>query len=624
MEEEFNITLLENEKSLSEDLPHIHLGELEDKERECYLVKYKGLPYIKISLHYEHTIFKSVEIQKSAFFGFAEDLYIVNLEKVSVQKFPMRGYFSKLYTSPEGVLAASASDLLRFDSHGNLIWASFDLGIDGVLVEEWDGPFIRIEGEWDPPGGWRDAVINAETGEKLTSFYIGEGYYCRIIKGHSEEDYEEYINDLHYEEDIWLWDSQKGMHRPPKTELSEEELVQYDGSDILSEICKYINQEFVPSWLLARLWYLSDGAILGAIGSMDDKGEGCCDGGDFYGYLLVENAASALGVLEIRGDQHISYGSINLVKRSESMKAKHIEGFYTSLSNTLIEEPQKLAICSVTIKDPEKGRYPWKYGFDGQKFLKYSEAEVLQWYKDKGLSSLRTLIESALKSLVRHPQHHLEKGIRQAIINEISMYINKCCKFAISRHVFRYQLEKNVLYKILHLWKETWPNETKVDELMQKFYKLQEAASEETTQQIMSNWKEDWGFMKQWTEQTYMKDINHKVHRFPQAMVGLAVVRCLKEAEEELFKYTQIKNHMEENIAINSKEAMNIDFNKVDTLEEFYEEDMYFYAACAYAGGMPYSMAGFEIGDKQKYDEFWSWWLLEAIPCFMPPASGLE
>lgn len=66
---------------------------------------------------------------------------------------------------------------------------------------------------------------------------------------------------------------------------------------------------------------------------------------------------------------------------------------------------------------------------------------------------------------------------------------------------------------------------------------------------------------------------------------------------------------------------MNVNLNKADTLEEFYEEDMYFYAACAYAGGTPYSIEGFEIGDMQRYDQFWRWWLLEAIPCFLPPAK---
>lgn len=267
----------------------------------------------------------------------------------------------------------------------------------------------------------------------LSKFYVGGGYYCRIIEGHWEEDYEEYISDLHYEEDIWLWDAQKGMHRPPKTELTEEEQVQYDGLDILLEIEKCIKREFVPSWLLARLWYLTEGGILGALGSMDEKGTGCCDGGDFYGYLLVENAVGALGVLEIRGSQDNSYASINLVKRSETMKAKQIETFYRSFASSLLKEPQELAVCNITIKDPEKRGYLWKYGFDGHKFLKYSEAEVLQWYTDNGLVTLRTLIEIALKSIKEHPLHHLERGIRIAIINEISLYINKYCKFAFSR-----------------------------------------------------------------------------------------------------------------------------------------------------------------------------------------------
>lgn len=619
MDEKFSITLLENYDNKHQEIPQVHLGICEHKERESYLVKHKGIPYLKIILHYEHTIFKGIGIQKSAFFGFSQELYIMNLDNFSVQNKHLRGYFNELYLFPQGILVASACELLRFAPEGNLIWESFDLGIDGVLVQEWEGAFIRISGEYDPPSGWRDAVLNAESGVKLTAFYIGGGYYCRIIEGHGEEDYEEYIDDLHYEEDIWLWDAQKGMHRPPKTELSEEELVQYDGSDILLEIENCIKHEFVPSWLLARLWYLTDGGILGALGSMYEKGKGCCDGGDFYGYLLVENATGALGVLEIRGSQDNHYVSINLVKRSENMKAEQIESFYRSFASSLLKEPQELAVCNITIKDPEKKGYPWKYGFDGHKFLKYSEAEVLQWYTDNGLVTLRTLIEVALKSIKEHPLHHLERGIRMAIISEISLYINKCCKFAFSRPAFRLQLELNVLYKINNLWKETWSNNTKVDELMEKFYKLKEATNKETAVEIMSIWEEDWIFMKQWIEQTYIKDIQHKVHRFPEAMVGLAVMSCLKESEKELFKYLNIKKDIEEKIIINSKEALNI--NEIDTFEEFYEEDMHFYAACAYAGGTTYSMEGFAIGDIQKYDEFWRWWLLEAIPLFMPPAG---
>jgi hypothetical protein len=303
------------------------------------------------------------------------------------------------------------------------------------------------------------------------------------------------------------------------------------------------------------------------------------------------------------------------------MQAEQIESFYRSFGSSLLKEPHKLAVCSITIKDPEKRGYPWKYGFNGHKFLKYLEAEVLQWYTDNGLVKLRTLIEVALKSLTEHPLHHLEKGIRMAIISEISLYINKCCRFAISRPAYRLQLELNVLHKILNLWKKTWPNNRIVDDLMEKLYKLQKATNKETAEEIMGCWEEDWYFMKQWIEQTYIKDIQHKVHRFPEAMVGLAVLSGLKESEKELFNYLNIKKYIEERIIINSKEALNFDNNEIDTFEEFYKEDMYFYSACAYAGGTPYRMEGFEIGDIQKYYEFWRWWLLEAIPSYMPPSS---
>ena len=52
-----------------------------------------------------------------------------------------------------------------FATDGSLLWTSEELGIDGVVVNDFDHDIIRGDGEWDPPGGWRPFAVNANNGK---------------------------------------------------------------------------------------------------------------------------------------------------------------------------------------------------------------------------------------------------------------------------------------------------------------------------------------------------------------------------------------------------------------------------------------------------------------------------
>src|SRR5262249_397476 len=102
-------------------------------------------------------------VGKVVFVGYGQQVDVYVSEVVTLPKDAFDGYFGHLFTatdidSPDlgrSALIASASELLRFDDAGELLWRSTGLGIDGVVVHRVQDGKIFGEGEWDPPGGWK-------------------------------------------------------------------------------------------------------------------------------------------------------------------------------------------------------------------------------------------------------------------------------------------------------------------------------------------------------------------------------------------------------------------------------------------------------------------------------------
>jgi hypothetical protein len=81
--------------------------------------------------------------------------------------FQLAGYFSGLYWHEGLLFVADAGSLLCVDREGGILWRHTGLGIDGVIIEEFRGSKIYGSGEWDPPGGWQDFVLDIRTGKTL-------------------------------------------------------------------------------------------------------------------------------------------------------------------------------------------------------------------------------------------------------------------------------------------------------------------------------------------------------------------------------------------------------------------------------------------------------------------------
>lgn len=135
-----------------------------------YMVSCCGKAKLIINAYYNYypSYFKGAEVfGRYIFIGFCDLVYIIDMFNRNVDYFNLSGYFGYIYKYDHFALVASASDLLCFNDNGELAWLSENLGIDGVIVHDFDGKYIYGAGEWDPPGGWEDFKLIANSGMKI-------------------------------------------------------------------------------------------------------------------------------------------------------------------------------------------------------------------------------------------------------------------------------------------------------------------------------------------------------------------------------------------------------------------------------------------------------------------------
>lgn len=100
--------------------------------------------------------------------GYEEHFYLYDLKQdLNLTTIKMDGYFSKLYFDFDSFYVSSASSIYRVTKNGSIVWINTNLGIDGVLINRFDNGKIFGSGEWDPPGRWRDFILNKVDGSLI-------------------------------------------------------------------------------------------------------------------------------------------------------------------------------------------------------------------------------------------------------------------------------------------------------------------------------------------------------------------------------------------------------------------------------------------------------------------------
>jgi hypothetical protein len=135
---------------------------------------------------------------------------------------------------------------------------------------------------------------------------------------------------------------------------------------IKDEVTQAIELKEAPfaSWLLARLWFLTNGEIKEGL-NIYEENIGCQDGGWYYCQFSLEDFKDKT-VAIIYVEACSWYENVFIKECSESVTPLELIEF---IKHILIKEPTSLAVCSIGIEDPEENGKLYTYGWDGTTFL---------------------------------------------------------------------------------------------------------------------------------------------------------------------------------------------------------------------------------------------------------------
>ena len=96
--------------------------------------------------------------------GFAERVYLVRLDGTIDASIVLDDYFSGFTCGQDWLLVATATQILRLDPNGEVVWKSESLANDGVVIKQVVDGCVWGEGEINPPDGWQPFVLGLTNG----------------------------------------------------------------------------------------------------------------------------------------------------------------------------------------------------------------------------------------------------------------------------------------------------------------------------------------------------------------------------------------------------------------------------------------------------------------------------
>lgn len=100
--------------------------------------------------------------------GYSGHFYLYELPaRKCIRVLEVDSYFSELVVYDEYFYVAGASSIYCINKQGETVWQNNNLGIDGVRINHIADHQLHGSGEWDPPGGWREFVLDLATGQTI-------------------------------------------------------------------------------------------------------------------------------------------------------------------------------------------------------------------------------------------------------------------------------------------------------------------------------------------------------------------------------------------------------------------------------------------------------------------------
>lgn len=129
---------------------------IQNNDERCYEIRYE----------YHCSPFKQAMIIDSVLaVGYEENFYLFDLvTNRNLLNLKMEWYFGHLYFDNDLFYVADACGLYCINKNACILWQNSKLAIDGVVINDFSENVISGSGEWDPPGGWKDFIVDKQTG----------------------------------------------------------------------------------------------------------------------------------------------------------------------------------------------------------------------------------------------------------------------------------------------------------------------------------------------------------------------------------------------------------------------------------------------------------------------------
>ena len=96
--------------------------------------------------------------------GIGNLAFLIDIENKETSEYEIEPYFSSFFPLDDCLLVISGQRIHKVSQDGTIVWSTCDLGIDGICIDHVESGWIFGEGDWDPPGGWKQFVLDVSTG----------------------------------------------------------------------------------------------------------------------------------------------------------------------------------------------------------------------------------------------------------------------------------------------------------------------------------------------------------------------------------------------------------------------------------------------------------------------------
>jgi outer membrane protein assembly factor BamB len=154
-----NPVLISGRESLHEKNSEYLLLKQQDTIQKVFEIRY----FSSGGLYKEAVIFNN-----QLAVGHYQFFYLFDLvQNINTIRLEVSGYFGHIYIDDNRLFISDAGCIYCFNDKGKMLWQNKILGIDGVFISNFRDEVIVGSGQWDPPDGWKDFVLNKETGYKI-------------------------------------------------------------------------------------------------------------------------------------------------------------------------------------------------------------------------------------------------------------------------------------------------------------------------------------------------------------------------------------------------------------------------------------------------------------------------